>query len=187
MTLPVTDARSNKNDQIKHAVEVIGRSVDRLKVFKAIYRGKKAIKTVSGIAATTKLDKIRVLQEAAKLSGNGIVQAEKVGRELGYRKDLFYSTNRSRILQLVANPEKLKRLPTKTNSANSSVVIKGVNRKPKIKELSIDDIESFKRVKSAAVPATGPAISEKKFKLGIQRIVGERGKFSDWGGEKGDY
>ena len=115
MILPVTDARSNKNDQIKHAVEVIGRSADRLKVFKAIYQGKKAIKTVSDIARRTKLEKIRVLQEAGKLKGNSIVQAEKVGKETGYRKDPFYSANRARILQLVANPEKLKKLPTKTN------------------------------------------------------------------------
>ena len=39
MIQSVTDARSNKNDQIKHAVETIGRSKDRLKVFKAIYKG----------------------------------------------------------------------------------------------------------------------------------------------------
>src|SRR5215469_8782974 len=104
MILPVTDPRSNKNDQIKHAVEVIGRSKDRLKVFRAIYRGKKAIKTVSAIAKLTGLSNVRVLQEAAKLSGNGIVHPLKMGRETGYQKDVFYSTNRSRILQLVADP-----------------------------------------------------------------------------------
>jgi DNA-binding transcriptional ArsR family regulator len=192
MIQPVTDTRSNKNDQIKHAVEVIGRSKDRLKVFKAIYKGKKAVKTVSEIAKQTRLDKIRVLQEAGKLTGNGIVHAEKVGKETGYRKDVFYSTNRARILQLVANPERLRKLPTKTNprtsTGSTSVVLRGINRRPKTKEVYVDDIDSFKAVRN--LPATRGArnafISESKFKRGVQKILGEKGEFTDWGGEKGD-
>jgi len=190
MIQPVTDARSNKNDQIKHVVEVLGRSKDRLKVFKAIYQGKKAVKSVSEIATKTKLDKIRVLQEGGKLRGNGIVHAEKVGKETGYRKDVFYSTNRARILQLVGNPEKLKKLPTKTNpktSGGATVVLRGIDRKPKTKELHIDDIDSFKAVKKLRAQEKWKApLSESKFKHGVQRILGEKGKFTDWGGEKGD-
>lgn len=192
MMLPVTDARSNKNDQIRHAVEVIGRSTDRLKVFKAIYQGKKTVKTVSEIANRTHLSKIRVLQEAAKLSGNGIVQALKVGRETGYKKDLFYSTNRSTILRLVANPKKLQQLPTKTHPRHSAgggtVVIRGVDIKPRIKELQIDDIDSFKAIKKLRLTSIqkNSHVSEKRFKRGVQKILGETGKFTDWGGEKGD-
>jgi hypothetical protein len=191
MMQPVTDTRSNKNDQIKHAVEVIGRSKDRLKVFKAIYEGRKAVKTVSELVIRTRLARIRVTQEAARLNGNGIVQAVKVGKETGYRKDLFYSTNRSTILRLLANPKSLQQLPTKTQprqSGGSTIIIRGVDRKPRIKELHIDEIDSFRAVKK--VDPTGiqknPHVSEKKFKHGIQKILGEVGKFNDWGGEKGD-
>jgi hypothetical protein len=190
--LPVSDPRSNRNDQIRHAVEALGRSQDRLKVFKAIYRGKRAIKTVSAIAKVTKLLKIRVLQEAAKLSGNGIVHAVKVGGETGYRKDSFYATNRSSILRLVGNPTKLAKLPTKTHprvqGATKTVVIKGVGRQAKTKEIFIDEIDSFKavrKIKPAAIAGYIP-INEKQFKLGIQKLLGEKGKFTDWGGEKGD-
>lgn len=190
MILPVTDPRSNKNDQIKHAVEVLGRSEHRLKVFKAIYKGKRPIKTVSEIANSTGLSNIRVLQEAAKLRGNGIVHAAKLGKENGYRKDEFYSTNRSRILQLVASPEKLKSLPTKTQPKGSKdgvVIIKGLERKPHAKEIYIDDIDSFKAIRKIDPGTLGKTqLSEKKFKLGVKGILGEKGEFTDWGGEKGD-
>jgi hypothetical protein len=190
MIQSVTDARSNKNDQIKHAVEVIGRSADRLKVFKAIYKGSKAFKTPADLVKLTRLDRIRVTQEAAKLVGNGIVHAEKVGKELRYRKDVFYSTNRSRILQLVANPSKLKKLPTKTQPRSAGgrvVVIKGLDRKPKTKEIHIDEIDSFSAVKKAPKGTQKKSrISETKFKQGVQKILGQKGVFKDWGGEKND-
>ena len=191
MILPVTDPRSNKNDQIRHAVEVLGRSKDRLKVFKAIYQGKRAVKTVSAIAKVTRLSNVRVLQEAGKLSGNGIVHPVKVGKETGYQKDSFYSTNRARILQLVGNPQKLAKLPTKTQpraSGESRIVIKGLERKPNTKEIYIDEIDSFKAVKRVELSAIAgnSRINERKFKLGIQKILGEKGQFTDWGGEKGD-
>ena len=191
MILPVTDPRSNKNDQIKHAVEVLGRSRDRLKVFKAIYRGKKPVKTVSELVKLTRLSNVRVLQEGAKLNGNGIVNAVKVGNETGYQKDLFFATNRARILQLVGNPEKLAKLPTKTHPRNPgevAVVIRGLGAKPKTKEIYIDDMDSFRSVRKLGPnqPKKSAPLSEKKFKIGIQKILGEPGKFKDWGGEKGD-
>jgi|SRR5271169_6682241 len=129
-------------------------------------------------------------QEAAKLSGNGIIQAFRAGKETSYQKDLFYSTNRSTILRLVKNPKSLQKLPTKTQprqSGGSTVIIRGIERKPRIKEIYIDDIDSFKAVKKVA--ATGiqnSRISEKRFKRGIQKILEQPGKFKDWGGEKGD-
>ncbi len=146
---------------------------------------------MSTIAKVTRLSNVRVLQEAGKLSGNGIVHPVKVGRETGYRKDLFYSTNRAHILHLLTNPKSLSKLPTKTQpraSGENRIVIKGLDRKPNTKEVYIDDIDSFravKRIKSSAI--VGKAhIDERKFKLGIQKILGEKGQFTDWGGEKGD-
>jgi len=69
MPLNVSDARSNANDQIAHAVAVIGRSKYRRAVFEAIYFGKKPSKTVDEIAVKTGLSAKRVLEEAKKLSG----------------------------------------------------------------------------------------------------------------------
>lgn len=46
----VTDTLSNINDQMANAARLIGRSKDRQKVFEAIYRGKKQIKTTNTLA-----------------------------------------------------------------------------------------------------------------------------------------
>ena len=66
MPTPVTDSRSNANDQIDHAVKAIGRSEDRLAVFEAIYHGK-GRKTPETIAARAGIKRKRVLEEAIKL------------------------------------------------------------------------------------------------------------------------
>ena len=63
MAISVSDARSNSNDQVAHAVKVLGKSLQRLKVFKAIYRGKKPIKFVYEISQATGMTKKRVLEE----------------------------------------------------------------------------------------------------------------------------
>ena len=73
MPRSVSDIRSNDSDQIAHAVKVLGRSKQRLKIFKAIYRGKKRTKTVNEIATSTGLNRIRVLQEGKWLADNQIV------------------------------------------------------------------------------------------------------------------
>ena len=132
-----------------------------------------------------------MLQEGAKLSANGIVHAEKNGRQTGYRKDGFYSANRARILQLIVNPKKLAKLPTKTHpniAVENKVVIKGIERTPKTKELFLDDVESFKLIRRLASTAAylNAPINEKKFKHGVRKVLGEVGQFTDWGGEKGD-
>ncbi len=73
MPLTVTDPRSSPADQIAHAVQVLGRAKQRIAVFRAIYFGKRRVKTVNEIATATGLDRIRVLQEGKLLADNQIV------------------------------------------------------------------------------------------------------------------
>ena len=57
----------------------------------------------------------------------------------------------------------------------------------KTKQITIDDVDSFKRVRSKRTDGNlSPSVSEKKFKHGVRRILSEEGKFTDWGGEKND-
>jgi hypothetical protein len=137
----VSDSRSNANDQIAHAVKVLASSDHRLRVFNAVYKGKTPLKSVSALMKATGLSQVRVLQEGAKLDGNGIVHAAKIDGETAYSKDKFYKTHRDKILRLV---RKVKLAP------------------------------GFIRIK------------EKEFKSGVQKILGQPGKFQDWGGEKND-
>ena len=189
MIIDVSDVRSSPNDQIYHVAKVLGRSKDRKKVFLAIYKGKKKIKTVSELVGITKLKRIRVLQEANILAGNKIIKKTKFKDELAYEKDQFYSQNKKKILSLAENKSKLKSFPTKihpqieTKIVNVSFPQKIIN----ISQITIDDIDTFSQVrKIIEVNKKHIPYSEEKIKEGFKKVLGEEGDFIDWGGEKND-
>ncbi len=189
MSIEVSDVRSNPKDQIAHAAEVIGKSQHRRKVFIAIYRGKKRVKTVSDISEETGLNNIRVLQEALVLSNNDIVRKVKVGKETGYEKYPFYSQNKEKVLKLAGNKKALQEFPTKTNprtTITAEVTVTIPKPKVRIEQLTVDDIDSFEKVRGLQTTEMPSPISEKTFKEGLKRILGEEGSFQDWGGETDD-
>ena len=120
MAMNVTDARSNANDQIDHAVRVLGRSAHRRMVFDAISRGKKATKTVQEIADSLDLSRKQVLNAARPLVANHLVVQTKIDGATAYTKDSFLSANRQKILRFVAQPSRLDELPTKTRPSTVS-------------------------------------------------------------------
>jgi len=191
MTIAVSDARSNPNDQIAHAANALRLSSRRRKVFVEIYRGKKKAKTVPELVRTTKLTRIAVLQEGGKLAGLHIVNQIKIDGQTAYEKDVFIATNKNKILALAGNPKKLKEYPTKYNQKSSSssgpspirVTVQGA--RIQITTVTCDDFDQFckaKKIKSAPKKV----ISEKAFKAGILKLIGDKGRFQDWGGEKND-
>jgi len=190
VTFETTDIRSNPNEQIAYAATVIGRSEARRKVFEEIHRGKKRIKTVDEIVRKTGLPRIRVLQEARHLHNNRIVNQRKVDGKLAYEKDDFYGQNKKLILRLAGNKSALKKYPTKRNPRAATVLVSlPVPRKTiDVKQLSIDDIDSFERVTQIqlAPEVKGVPLLEDEFQEGLQRILGEQGEFNDWGGETDD-
>ena len=185
---PVSDARSNANDQIAHAATVLKRSAKLRKMFEAICKGGTKPKTVSQLMKVTRYSQVEVLQLGGKLADQQLVHKNKDGAEMAYEKDRFYAANRVKILRYATNPGSLKKLPTKVSPRASSagpirVVIQGA--KVRIKEITIDDIDQFaaaRKVKNAPVRV----ISERAFKDGVQKLIGEKGKFQDWGGEPND-
>ncbi|WP_338312365.1 hypothetical protein [Bradyrhizobium sp. TM239] len=54
-----------------------------------------------------------------------------------------------------------------------------------MKQLTCDDVDQFSKVKKIKA-APKVRISESDFKKGIQKIIGQPGKFQDWGGEPND-
>lgn len=188
MSIGVTDVRSNPQDQIAHAATVIGRSEDCRKVFSAIYQGKKKVKTVSEIVSLTLLDRVRVLQEAGKLCNNDIVKKIKVRQELAYEKYPFYTQNKDKVLRLAGNKEALEKFPTKVNPkiTGTTVSISFPKKATDATQITIDDIDSFSKVRGLVASQSPKPIDEKKFKEGIQKILSEEGNFQDWGGESDD-
>jgi hypothetical protein len=189
MSIDVSDVRSNPQDQIAHAARVIGRSPQRRKVFIAIYKGKQKVKTVAEIVALlSSLSRKRVLEEAQKLYNNDIIKKTKVGKELAYEKYPFFTQNKDKVLRLAGNPSALKRFPTKTNPGigNVSFTLSLPRKSIDAKQITVDDVESFARVRAMKSEDQCPPLDEKLFKLGLQKIIGEEGVFQDWGGERDD-
>jgi hypothetical protein len=56
-----------------------------------------------------------------------------------------------------------------------------------VKEISIDDIDNFSKVKAIKQSITSSVpMAEAKLKAAIQALMSERGVFTDWGGEIND-
>jgi hypothetical protein len=188
--LNVSDARSNPADQIAHAVEVLGRAKQRIAVFKAIYFGKKRVKTVNEIATASGLDRVRVLQEGKRLADNQIVKQIGAVGMTAYEKDRFYSAKREKILRLVQDPVAFASFPTKTRprpALPKEVIIRIPRPRIQVRYITIDNIDSFSRVRKVRIdPGDYTPIPETRFKKGIAKILGESGRFRDWGGERND-
>ena len=188
MTQEVTDPRSNPNDQIAHAANVIKKSKHRKLVFETIYRGQKKIKTLKEISDSTGLPEIRVTQEATNLFNNSIISRKKVGQQYQYGKDKFYTQHKTKILKLAQNKNKLKSFPTKYNQPTQLISLKIPITKNKISAtfIGIEKLLNFSKIKKIKNPSANIPISEKKFKQGLKKIIGQKGEFKDWGGEQND-
>lgn len=191
MPINVADVRANLNENILHAVAIIGRSNDKRKVFESIYRGKKAIKTVDDIVKDTGLTRTRVLQVGGTLCANHIAEKTKKDKQTAYRKDEMYTHHKNTVLSILDKPTKASKFPTKQAPKISAktfrITIKG--KSPKTVALTVDDIDSFREVRK--IESIDPSlklnkIPESKIKAGLQKIIGENHTFKDWGGEKND-
>lgn len=187
----VTDFRSNKNDQIVNAANEVGTSELKKKVFQAVYKGKKKIKTVQDVANATALDRKAVLNAAKKLVTAGLIHQTKHNGDTAYTKDAAFQGVWKKILSHAGDKNKIAKIPTKVTPAGAgakTVTIRIPRAQAKIKSITVDDIDSFSKVKKVKVANTSLAkIAETKFKHGILKILAETGAPpKDWGGEKND-
>ena len=187
MVVAVNDIRSNPNEQIAHAVAVLKRSARLRDVFDAICKGGTKPKTVSQLMATTGKDQVAILQLGGKLADAQLVQKTKVGRETAYAKDRYLASKRAAIHRMIKDPKKLANLPTKYSPRGGGGIAKVIVRgaKIQIKEVTVDDFDQFAKIKKMK-PTPAPKISERAFKDGVLKLIGETGKFQDWGGEPND-
>ena len=193
--LPVTDFGSNRSDNIMTAVETIGRSKDRLQVFLVICKGKKKEKNVSWIYNHTDLKtEKRVLEEAKELVDHGIIEQldEKIDGKTAYKKIPFYCKNRTRIITLVKDPLKRKSYPTKINpkvkltTQHIGIKLSLPRSGIKTKAISIQEIDNFSKIKNMKSMNYNLERNEDDIKELFKKIAGEKGRFTDWPGEKND-
>lgn len=193
MAISVSDHSSNAEENIAHAATIIGRSVQRRDIFDAIYTGKRRVKTVAEISKVTRLSEKRVLEEGKKLSDNHLVTPLKVKGRKAYGKIDFFHSHKQKIIALASSPAKLKKFPTKRNPVQQhirktriTIDLAVPTRGPKPQQVTIDDIESFRKVRKLGKDFNFSKIPETKFKNGVAKILGEKDHFKDWGGENRD-
>lgn len=189
MVEKVTDARSNANDQVMHAVRALGRSGHRRQVFEAVCFGKKRIKTVQDVADSTGLSRVQVLNAAKRLVHDQVILQTKKEGDTAYEKDSFLCGRREEILRLVDRPEAQPEYPTKVNprvGAEARVQISVPSALVRVKHLTVDEIDSLSKVRGIPQGLPPTNMSERDFKEGLLRIVRQPGDFKDWGGELND-
>jgi hypothetical protein len=191
--LHVTDTASHRRDQIANFAELLKKAPSRQKVFSAIYRGKKKAKTVSEIARVTGFSDKRVTMIAKPLVREKLFSQDRArlnGRiQTLYIKSEFVESNKKKILRLAGDTCALENFHTKTNprSVGRTTIIK-VPFTPKVRYLTIDDVDQFRNVKgvSAGSLYNPKRLPEAKMKRGLIRLLGERKIPKDWGGEIND-
>jgi hypothetical protein len=165
--------------------------MNRRAVFEAIYHGKKQVKTVPELMASTGLSHKQVLLAGKKLAANQIVEQVTVDGRVAYKKDETLSHHKTKILGIVADPKKKDRYPTKQEPrvAGQAVTyrIALARTNPQPKEITVDEIEAFAAVRGVA-PGTVDLskVLESDIKAFLNQVIGEENEFTDWGGEKND-
>src|SRR5258708_674196 len=179
MTIPVRDSLSNENEHIEVAAKVVGTGQHRAEVFSAIYYGKRRVKSVSALMVATSLSRVRVLQEGGYLAKRQIVNQVKVDGEVGYEKIDFFDAHKAKVLKLASNPAALAAYPTKRKAGRSNALVMNVTlsrERARIRAITVDDIDSFKKVTGVQPSGNLPTtVSEKRFNEGVQRILKEPG------------
>lgn len=184
----VSDARGNRNELIEHAVRSIGRSAPRRAVFEAVYFHKSRVKSADHIAKMTRLPRMRVLQEANALAHQQLIgKVVRKGELIAYEQDPFYQANKREILRQLDDKARRDAFPTKRNPRTSvTVQVSRQTRTATAHFVTIDEIASFAKVNGMKAIVGAKVVSEAEFKKGLQRIIGEQGSFTDWGGEQND-
>ncbi len=188
MVVAVNDIRSNPNEQIAHAVAVLKRSARLQAMFEAICKGGAKPKAVKQLMQSTRWSRVTVLQLGGKLADAQLVHKTKMDGETAYAKDRYLASKRTTIQRLIKDPKKLAKLPTKYSPRQSGAAVVKITvprAKIQIREVTVDDFDQFAKIKRIA-SAPKKAVSERAFKDGILKLIGDTGRFQDWGGEPND-
>lgn len=188
MVTHVSDFGSNVNENLESWGKALGRSAKRRRVFDLIYSSQKRQWTGREIVTATGLDLVSVLHEAKKLSASGLLHEERDSGRNTYRKDSRVQHHKRSVVRFADSPSARNALPTKRRPAGTTnVTVRIPATRAKATQISIDEIESFKKVRRVdSSELLDDDVSESDFRDGVKRVLGELGHFADWGGEQND-
>jgi hypothetical protein len=184
----VVDDRTNPDENVVNAAKFIGKSRWKEAVFREVYRGKRKDKTAQEIADHLRKPLKMILNAGNELQKRGYIE-QLPGYPVTYRKDPFIDQQRDRILRLAANKKARDAVPTKANPKPkpTTITVKVSSKSVKATRIHVEHVKAFSKARSVrSTPAKPLALAEKDFKAGVQRLLGEPGTFTDWGGEQND-
>jgi hypothetical protein len=192
MTHPVIDLGSNLEENLKrwsNALKWLGAKLD---VWEVIYSGKRKHWTAKEISSELpgKISPKRVTEVSKKLLGDGLINQVPGRYPIVYEKIPDVHHHKRRILVLVHNKPKRNALSTKRDRAQVTVNVKRPpNKQSKAVEITVDDIDQFKRVRKLDKRRQKPLspLPESRFKTGLQRLFKDYGEHKDHGGEIDDF
>ena len=122
----ISNPTGDHEEILERLAKNLGRSKQRIAVFKEIYRGSKQFKTAGEIAKATGLTETRVLQLGGELVDRHLALAQLKGSppRKAYSKDPTVKPIRDKLLKLVEQPENISKIPTKRKNT-PTLVIKG--------------------------------------------------------------
>jgi hypothetical protein len=194
----VSEFPATAPEQIEHFAKLLSKSVQRRQVFWEVCRGNsKEPKTAEEIAKHVQLSAKRVLEIASPLAAHQLFEKTRYNARTAYRKYPNINAVKHKIIDLAKNKAKLAdHVTVRKPSPRSTEIRLRINRTTTpvfvdARPISIDGIDSFSKVRSLKhnrVPGklNPPRLPEKIFKAGMAKILGTKGVFKDWGGEKSD-
>lgn len=194
----VTEFPASAPEQIDHFAKLLARSPQARRVFKEIYRGQsKKPKTAAEIGRKVGLTPKRVLEIGKVLAAHQLFEQTKQNGLTAYKKHHNLNAVKKDILRLAGDRAKLAAHVTTRKplilpkTFQMRMVKSGRDMFVDVRFITVDDIDNFSAVRGLKhnnipahiVPARLP---EKVFKQGVAKLLGNRGSFKDWGGEKHD-
>jgi hypothetical protein len=176
--------------EIEKIGRYLGSSKARPLVFECVYRGGKKPKSAEFIAKKTRLTRVKALQVATPMALKGYIGSEKVGGVKCFTKQDDLISSRDKILRWARNKKWLK-AQAKVGQPSVNLTVRVVEgERIRVDAITMDSIDNFKNARQIRPPKArkiSPAqLREGLFKKGVARILGENGRFTDWGGEKND-
>jgi len=194
----VSEFPASAPEQIEHFAKLLSKSPQRRKVFWEICWGKSTDpKTAKQIGQKIHLSSKRVLEIASFLAAHQLLEKMRHNGRTAYRKYQNINAVKKKIMDLAENKAKLASHVTvrKPDKQFAEIRVKLVRTAADVfvdvKPISIDEIRNFSKVRSLKhnkVPdeLDPPRLPEKIFKTGLANVLGNKGVFKDWGGEKND-
>lgn len=189
---PTTEFVATSEESIQTIAKELANSDRKFRVFKAIYSGGNKPKNAALLGANVSLSEVAVLQLATPMAHKQYFEQTKYEGRTAFKKYKHINAVRHRILRLAKNRALLERhISARSPKQKISIELKSERRKEiRVTEVFIDDLEEFRRVRSIKaghLPTVNPnRLPEKTFKYGVASILGNKGKFHDWAGEKSD-